>query len=293
MVKTGIYYAYWTKDWKSDFVPFVKKVKNLGFEVLEVNAGALPDLSVSELQNLRSVAEGEDISLSCCVGLTPDVDPSSSDARIRKNGVDFLNKIARAMTPCGIHKLSGIIYSSWPGKLEPRGYDRAIIRDWSIASMKEAIKTAEDNDLQYNIEVVNRFEQFIINTADEAVAYIDEVGSPNLKMLLDTFHMNIEENSFREAILTAGDDLGHFHIGENNRRPPGVGMIPWDEIFSALREISFNQWIVMEPFITPGGEVGRDISVYRDVMPSADKDEEAKKSCEFIQTKVKEYLSRG
>jgi D-psicose/D-tagatose/L-ribulose 3-epimerase len=70
-------------------------------------------------------------------------------------------------------------------------------------------------------------------------------------------------------------------------------MIPWDEIFSALREISFNQWIVMEPFITPGGEVGRDISVYRDVMPSADKDEEAKKSCEFIQTKVKEYLSRG
>lgn len=290
MVKTGIYYAYWTKDWKSDFIPFVRKVKDLGFEVLEVNAGTLPKMSRAELQELRKVAEDNGIALSCCVGLTPEVDPSSDDSEIRRKGVAFLNEIADAMVQSGIHKLSGIIYSSWPGKLEPRGFEKAQIRGWSIASMKEAIKAAEDNNLQYNIEVVNRFEQFIINTAAEAVAYIDEVDSPNIKMLLDTFHMNIEENSFREAIVTAGDRLGHFHIGENNRRPPGVGMIAWDEIFSALKEISYSQWIVMEPFISPGGEVGRDISVYRDLMPDADKDEEAKRSCLFIQNKVRDYL---
>ncbi len=78
---------------------------------------------------------------------------------------------------------------------------------------------------------MNRFEQYLINTAAEGVAYIDEVGSPNLKLLLDVFHMNIEEDDMTQAIITAGDKLGHFHIGETNRRPPGQGRMPWKEIF--------------------------------------------------------------
>lgn len=290
MIKNGIYYAYWTKDWNSDFLPFIKKVKSLGFDLLEVNAGSLPQLSLQEQYKLKGVAEENNIALSCCVGLTPDVDPSSADTSIRKKGIDFLNMIADSMVNCGIQKLSGIIYSSWPGKLEPRGYSKEKIRDWSLQSMKEAIKKAEEMDLIYNVEVVNRFEQFLLNTAKEGVEYAQEVGSPNIKILLDTFHMNIEEDSFRDSILTAKDYLGHFHIGENNRRPPGAGMLPWDDIFSALKEIQYNNWIVMEPFISQGGEVGRDISVYREVMPGSNKDEEAKKASQFIQKKIEQYL---
>ncbi len=290
MTKTGIYYAYWTQDWNADFVPFVKKVKNLGFDILEVNAGAITQLSREEQKTLKLVAQEHDLLLSCCVGLTEDVDPSSSELSVRKKGVNFLNTIADSMVNCGIQKLSGIIYSSWPGKLEPRGYSKEKIRDWSIQSMKEAIKKAEDLNLFYNVEVVNRFEQFLLNTAKEGVEYAQEVSSKNIKILLDTFHMNIEENSFRESIITAGDYLGHFHIGENNRRPPGTGMLPWDDIFSALKEINYDNFIVMEPFVSEGGEVGRDISVYRDVMPGADKDIEAQKSCQFIKEKVKKYL---
>jgi D-psicose/D-tagatose/L-ribulose 3-epimerase len=290
MVKTGIYYAYWTKNWKSDFLPFVERVKNLGFEVLEVNAGALPSMSKADLQELKVVSEANDISLSCCVGLTAENDPSSADPSVRRKGVAFLGEIADSMQLAGINMLSGIIYSSWPGSLEGRGAERSQIIDWSINSMKEAIKFAEDKNLQFNVEVVNRFEQFIMNTAKEAVEFVEAVDSPNIKILLDSFHINIEEDSFREAILTAGKHLGHFHIGENNRRPPGVGFLPWDEMFEALRDISYNQWIVMEPFLSPGGEVGRDISVYRDIMPGADKDEEARKSCAFIKDKVNEYL---
>lgn len=290
MVKVGIYYAYWTQNWYADFIPFVEKVKKLGFDVLEVNGGVLTTLSHEKLELLRAVANDNGISLSCCIGLTDDVDPSAVDPATRKRGIEYLNHIADSMVISGIQKLSGIIYSSWPGKIEPRGYSKEQIRKWSIESMKEAIKKAEDQNLFYHIEVVNRFEQFIINTAQEAVEYLNEVGSTHLKILLDTFHMNIEENSFHEAILTAGEHLGHFHIGENNRRPPGVGMIPWDNIFAALRDISYNQWIIMEPFITPGGEIGRDISIYRYLMPNADKDKEAEKSCEFIKRKVKTYL---
>ena len=82
--------------------------------------------------------------------------------------------------------------------------------------------------------------------------------------------MNIEEDSFADAIRTAKGLLGHFHIGECNRKTPGTGRMPWDEIFAALRETGYDGAVVMEPFIKMGGQVGRDIRMYRDVSAGAD-----------------------
>ena len=151
--------------------------------------------------------------------------------------------------------------------------------------MKEVMKVAEDCDVIFNVEAVNRFEQFLMNTAAEAVHYVDRVGSDHCRILLDTFHMNIEEDSFAEAIRTAGGKLGHFHIGETNRRPPGRGRIPWDEVAGALRGIGYTGAVVMEPFLQPGGEVGRDIHVFRDLSKGLDMDEEARRACAFIREK--------
>ena len=95
--------------------------------------------------------------------------------------------------------------------------------------------------------------QLHLNAAEEAVAYVQQVGSPNLWILLDTYHMNIEEDSFRGAIRTAGKLLGHLHTGENHRKPPGLGPIPWQEIAAALKEILFHGWVVMEPSLCPAG----------------------------------------
>ena len=81
--------------------------------------------------------------------------------------------------------------------------------------------------------------------------------------------MNIEEDSFSAAIRTAGPLLGHFHTGENNRRVPGKGRLPWHEIGTALREIGYEGTVVMEPFVKTGGEVGRDIRVWRDLSNNA------------------------
>jgi D-psicose/D-tagatose/L-ribulose 3-epimerase len=286
MNKVGIYYAYWTKDWSADFVPYVRKARDLGFDILEVNAGTIASLNHRQRETLKAAAVDAGISLSCCIGLSPDADLASSDASIRKNGIRFLGSIADAMVDCGIDRLSGIIYSCWPAKLEGRGVPKDKALEWSIESMQEAIKKAEDLDLTYNVEVVNRFEQFIMNTAREGVDYVRSVGSSNLKVLLDTFHMNIEEDSIPEAIETAGPHLGHIHLGENNRRPPGTGTLPWDDIFSALRRVEYAGWLVMEPFLHSGGEVGRDISVFREIMPGADADAEAEKACAFVKHKL-------
>lgn len=105
--------------------------------------------------------------------------------------------------------------------------------------------------------------------------------------MLDTFHMNIEEDFCGQAILKAGDQLGHFHVGENNRMPPGYGHISWKEIAAALRKIDYQGYVVMEPFLIPGGEIGRDIKVFRDLRGDLDLDKEARKALLFMRNVLK------
>jgi D-psicose/D-tagatose/L-ribulose 3-epimerase len=186
----------------------------------------------------------------------------------------------------GHKQLGGIIYSSWPGKL-PFGDDKRRYLDRSVRSMREVIKVAEDCNVFFNVEVVNRFEQFLLNTAAEGVNYVQRVESPHCRVLLDTFHLNIEEDNIRDAIVATGAKLGHFHLGETNRRVPGRGRMPWDEIFGALRKIGYVGAMTMEPFLMPGGEVGRDISVFRDLRKGLNLDREAGWALEFVRRKLR------
>ena len=282
MNKIGIYYAYWTHEWDADFHPFVDKVAKLGFDLLEVNGGTVARMTPQERQRLKAHADAAQVALSYCVGLPHDYDIASEDRSVRAQGIAFLRQMAEAIGEIGGGMLSGIIYGSWPATLPAGATDRRPYVERSIASMKEAIKAAEDHNVIFNMEVVNRFEQFMLNTSAEAIAYVEAVGSPNAKILLDTFHMNIEEDFVGDAIVQAGDKLGHFHVGENNRMPPGFGHIPWTEIGAALRKINYHGAVVMEPFLMPGGQVGRDIKVFRDLSVNLDLDDQARKAMLFM-----------
>jgi len=287
MNKIGIYYAYWTHDWDADFHPFVDKVADLGFDILEVNGGTIANISSAERKSLKSHADDRGILLTYCFGMPQKYDIASEDKAVRENGVAYLKQMANAIGEMGGGKLGGIIYSYWPATMPAGATDKRPYLDRSVNSMKEAIKTAEDRGVFFNMEVVNRFEQYLLNTCEEAVAYVEAVGSPNAKVMLDTFHMNIEEDFVGESILKAGDRLGHLHIGENNRMPPGYGHIPWTEISAALRKIGYDGYVVMEPFLMPGGQVGRDIKVFRDLSVGLDLDEEARKALLFMRGVLK------
>lgn len=286
-MKVGIFYAYWVHDWDVDFHPYIDKASEIGFDVIEVNAGTVTDMSPDERKELKSHADDNGLELSFVVGLQHQYDISSPDKKIRRNGIEYLQKMAKAVGEIGGGPVGGIIYGAWPATLPVGGEVKRDYWDRSLASMREAIKAAEDNNVTFNMEVVNRFEQFLMNVCSEAVEYVKAIGSPAAKVMLDTFHINIEEDSFRNAIVTAKDMLGHFHVGEQNRMPPGYGRIPWTEVGSALREIKYDGYIVMEPFLMPGGQIGQDIKVFRDLSVGLDLDEEAKKALMFMRGVLK------
>jgi D-psicose/D-tagatose/L-ribulose 3-epimerase len=282
MRKIGIYYAYWTSKWDIDFLPFVSKVKKLGFDQLEINGGTLVNMSDSERRRLKDEAEKHEIQLSYGIGLTPVNDVSSENENIRQAGIGFMKNMISAVHKMGGEMIGGTVHSCWPSSLPAKATNKKIYREQSIKSMKELVKVAEDHQVILNVEVINRFEQFLLNTCEEAVNYVEEINSRYCGILLDTFHMNIEEDSIGGAIIKAGSHLKEMHIGETNRKPPGLGRMPWNEIKNALDKINYTGSLVMEPFVNPGGKVGRDIGVWRELMPGADLDLEAAKAVKFV-----------
>jgi D-psicose/D-tagatose/L-ribulose 3-epimerase len=289
MNKVGIYFAYWTRDWKADFLYYIEKVARLGFDVLEVSTANMLDMSPEQLGELKKAVEDKEMELTYCIGFPTDKDLASEDPLIRKNGIEYAKRTLEVIYRMGGSVFGGINYSAWPGVLKEGIVDKRPHLERSMASVREVIKTAEAYGITYCAEVVNRFEQYLLNTAAEGVAFAKEIDSPNFKLLLDSFHMNIEEDSIGEAIVTAGDYLGHFHIGETNRKAPGKGRMPWDEIAGALKKINYQGRVVMEPFVKMGGEVGRDIRMWRDLNPGAGEaelDADAKAALEFIRSKL-------
>lgn len=230
------------------------------------------EMSESRMDEIKAAAKDAGIELTYSLGLDKKYDISSSNESVRKGGIKYLSDIMKRVSYMDGKIISGVSYAGW-GVPADTNFDREELTHNSVKSMKILIKQAEDSGITYGIEAVNRFEGVIVNTAEDAVRYVEMVDSPNVGVFLDTYHMNIEENNMGDAIRLAGDKLIGMHTGENNRTAPGRGHLDWDEIFKALADVNFTGRIVSEPFVIAGGEVGRDIYVWRNLV--ADTSEES------------------
>ncbi|MDO4273746.1 MAG: sugar phosphate isomerase/epimerase family protein [Eubacteriales bacterium] len=291
MNKLGIFMNFWEKKWDADHIKYVNKAADIGFDILEFQAQPLLDMSEQRMKDIKKAADDRGIELTYSLGLDPAYDVASADDKVRSGGIDYLKRIVERVGFMGGKVISGVSYAGWGVTDYILESGKEDILERSVDSMRQIIKTAEDNGVVYCVEAVNRFESVLINTAVEAVEYVKRVDSKNIGVLLDTYHMNIEENNIGDAIRYAGDYLVNFHTGENNRRAPGRGHIDWDEIFKALKDVDYKGRIVSEPFVMMGGEVGKDIKVWRnlDIPTEESIDAEAAFLLNFEKQKLQQY----
>ena len=285
-MKYGIYFAYWTKEWFADYKKYMDKVSALGFDVLEISCAALRDVYTTkeQLVDLRDYAKEKGLILTAGYGPTKAENLCSKDPEAVKRAMTFFKDLLPKLQLMDIKMLGGGLYSYCPVDFTLNN-DKEGDRARAIKNLKELSKTAEECDVTLGMEVLNRYEGYILNTCAEAVDFVDEIGSDHVKIMLDTFHMNIEEDNMAAAIRLAGDKLGHLHLGEQNRMVPGKGSLPWGEIGQALRDIHYQGVAVMEPFVMKGGTIGSEIKVWRDLLDDTSEerlDADAKASLNFV-----------
>lgn len=266
-MKYGLLYHYWGNKWSCNYVETAKKIRAAGFDVMEIGADHLHDMDRKSIDAIRGTVEELGLKLSTNIGPTKDYDLASPDAAVRKAGVIYFKELMEKMNAIGSKALAGAMYSYWPCDFTYVNKEEAW--DNSIAGMKEVAKAAEEYDIICSLEVLNRFETYILTDCREGLEYLKRVESDHVKLLLDTFHMAIEEDNIPDTIRLAGKNLGHLHLGEGNRKLPGLGSMPWKEIGQALRDIDYQEMAVIEPFMRMGGEIGPAIHVWRDLTDGA------------------------
>lgn len=250
MFKFGVDSFIWSEAFSEKDLWIIPKAKELGFETLDI-AIAHPETFPTKL--VKQKADEVGIELVTTTTLNNATNPISPDAQIRANAAKSLKLLIDINRELNSKILGGVNYAAW-GYLtkKPRTEQEW---DWSVNVMKEVAEYAKQtSDITIAVECINRFETHFLNIAEDAVRYCKDVGTDNIKVHLDCFHMMIEEKSFKGAVEKCGKEyLGYIHVNENDRGIPGTGLVPWKEFFTAVAAVGYKGPLVIESF-DPGFE---------------------------------------
>lgn len=242
-------------------------IKTMGFDWIEVPLETLDDLDFSEGEK---IIRDHGLGVSTCAAMSPDRDLIHPDTTIQQNGIDYIRGCIEASATLRATNLVGPIYSAVGRVWQQTPQERAADVDTLVKNLGMLAKIAGDHGVVLGIEPLNRFETSFINLASQAVEIIDRVNQPSCQIMLDTFHMNIEEKSLGAAIRTTGTRLCHFHACENDRGAPGSGNVTWTEVKEALNHIGYDGPVVIESFTDKVKSIARAAAIWRAFEPSQD-----------------------
>jgi len=266
MNQIGITTWVWTAPLSNEEFPSIARhIAELGFDLVEVPVERTTDLNY---RDAAAVISDVSLAASVCAVMSPDRDLIHPDELVRSNGVAYVRHCIDAAHALGARNVIGPIYGAVGRLWQPTPDERAREVDLLVRQLRSLAQYATERGVALCIEPLNRFETSFINLAEQAIEIVDRVDHPACGLLLDTFHMNIEERSVGEAIRAAGARLRHLHACENDRGTPGTGHVPWQEVADACRAISYDGPVVIETFTDRVKTMARAVAIWRPLAPS-------------------------
>lgn len=220
----------------------------MGYDAVEIHVNDPKTLDIEKIQ--KTCKENNIVVSTIGTGMGYTIDGLSftdSDSNIRQKAVERILehiKVAKVLDAM-------VIIGSMRGKV-PNVEEYEKYEGYSIYCFKTVMEHAENHGVIVTVEAINRYETNFINNVNQGLEFIEKVGSGNLKLHIDTFHMNIEEKDLKESIKMAGTTLGHVHFADSNRWYPGAGHLDFASILGALKDIKYGGYIAFEclPFPT-------------------------------------------
>jgi D-psicose/D-tagatose/L-ribulose 3-epimerase len=264
-MKFGINTLLWTAAFDSSHIDLLPRFREHGFDGVEI---ARFDFASFPAADVRRAVEHAGLDCILCSALTGHKSLVSEDPAVRRQAREFLLEGIQTAAEIGAHTFVGPFCA-------PVGYlpgRRRTLDEWKRAV--EELKALGPALKQYNVtlavEPLNRFETYFLNTVDDAVRLCDEVADSRIGVLADTFHFNIEEKNLGKAYRKLGRHLKHVHTCENDRGIPGSGHIEWGEVMTALRDMKYDRWVVIESFGSAIKEIAAAACIWRDLAPSSE-----------------------
>jgi D-psicose/D-tagatose/L-ribulose 3-epimerase len=262
-MKYGVNTFIWTANFDSSNLPLLPRIKKAGFDGVEVPLFNPAQFAVADIR--RGLKENG-LECTICSVLTGGMNVISDDAAVRQKTRAHMEACVNSAAEVGAKIIAGPLYS-------PVGYLPGRRRTseewkWAVDCYQSLGPVLSSHGVTIAIEPLNRFETYFLNTAEDVARLCDEINHPNVGVLFDTFHANIEEKDIAQGYRTVGRHLKHVHTCENDRGIPGTGHVEWDGVFRALRDLNYDGWLTIESFGFSLGELSAAASIWRDIAPS-------------------------
>lgn len=242
-MKIGVSGFAWTTRLNESHIRLFPTIREHGLEAFEV---PMLDPAALAITDLRRAFEANDLACTVCAILPDDINPISPKNSERKRSFTHLVKCIEATAELGAHLIGGPLFA-------PIGYLPGRRRNekewqWAVECFQSLGDVLEINDMTLSIEPVNRSETFFLNTAQEGKIFCEAVNHPRIGVTIDTFHANIEEKNIPYAVLSLGKHVKHIHVSENDRGLLGSGHVDFPGIVSALEQIEYDGFLMIEGF---------------------------------------------
>ena len=266
-IKIGVSTWLWTSPFTTDTIALFPKIRAMGYDVVEIPV-EYPDL-IDGLTVKRALIENE-LEAVVCGAFGPTRDLTNEDPNVHKHCFDYISKCFSLCHTWDAAFFAGPMYSSVGKARMVPPEQRKLEWDRAVTNLTTVCKLASENGLMIALEPLNRFESDLVNTAEDVVRLVKDINHPAAKVMLDGFHMSIEEKDLGAAIATAGKDLIHLQVSENYRGIPGTGQTNWQSLKSGLDKINYKGAVSIESFTPEIKELAGAVCIWKNLADNQD-----------------------
>lgn len=266
-IDIGVSTWLWTSPFNSKTVGLFPIIKEIGYDCVEI---PIEDPKLIDTKKVKHALKQNSLKPIICAAFGPTRDLTHQDARMHQKCIDYIEACFKISAELGAGFVAGPMYSA-VGKVRllPPEMRNA---EWNLAvkNLRKVCEIAAEYDQQIALEPLNRFESDLVNTADDVVRMVKQIDHPAAKILLDSFHMTLEERNLQNAIELAGQYLIHIQVSENYRGAPGSGQTRWEDIKTGLKNIGYSGAVSVESFTPQVKELAGAVCIWRKFAESQD-----------------------
>lgn len=267
-VQLGVSTWLWTSPFTTDKAgELFRKIRDLGFSMVEIPVEDPADVDTA---TIKLLLEEYDLEVAVCGAFSTERDIASDDIALQQTGLQYIHDCIHIAAELGAKVFAGPMYAAVGKARMVSDTQRKTEWERAVRNLGKVLKLAESAGITLAIEPLNRFESDMVNTAEDAVRMVKDVGHPSLKIALDGFHMSLEERSMEEAFVTAGDLLAHVQVAENYRGTPGTGQTDWASWKRGLERIGYRGAVSIESFTPDNQSLAGAVCIWKKLAESQD-----------------------
>ncbi len=257
----------WESPFRTASIARFKTIKELGFDVVEI---PVEDPALIDPEEVEKALGDYGLEATVCGVFGPTKDLTHEDPKVHAFCFDYLRKCFEFSRAWGTDFVAGPMYSAvGKARMLPEA-QRQLEWNRAVENVHQVCRIAEQFDCVVALEPLNRFESDMVNTAEDVMRLVNAIDHPRARVLLDSFHLTIEEKNLKEAVLTVGDRLIHVQVSENHRGIPGTGLTPWNDFKAGLDAVGYQGAVVIESFTPENKELAGAVCIWKQMADSQD-----------------------